>query len=110
MPYLRRWRLRRASNNLFWRHIEHGLKPEQDHAKGNQGKPVNLTEFPEKLCEFPPVSYKPRPFFLHTTLSRCNRSTPEEMCKEHHDTDYQQHVNYAAGNVKGQESKQPKND
>jgi hypothetical protein len=31
------------------------------------------------------------------------------MRYQHHDTDYQQHVNYAAGNVKGQESKQPKN-
>ena len=63
MPYLRCWRLRRAGNNLFWRHIEHALKPEQHHAKDNQGKPVNLTEFPEKLHEFPHVIYKQRPFF-----------------------------------------------
>jgi hypothetical protein len=94
---------------LFWRHIEHGLKPEQDHAKGNQGKPVNLTELPEKTPRIPARYLQVETIFLHTTLSRCGRSTPEEMCKEHHDTDYQQHVNYAAGNVKGQESKQPKN-
>jgi hypothetical protein len=30
------------------------------------------------------------------------------MCQEHHDTDNQQYVNDAAGNVKGQESKQPR--
>jgi hypothetical protein len=82
MPYLRCWRLRRATNNLFWRHIEHGLKPEQHHAKGNQAKPVNLTEFPEKSRELPPVSYKQRPFFcvqrFHDVaalrLKKCARS------------------------------------
>ena len=30
------------------------------------------------------------------------------MCEEHHDSDYQQHVNGAAISVKGQESKQPR--
>jgi len=30
------------------------------------------------------------------------------MCEEHHDSDYQQHVNGAAIRVKGQESKQPR--
>jgi hypothetical protein len=82
MPYLRCWRLGRAGNNLFWRHMEHGLKPEQDHAKVNQGKPVNFTELPEKLRELPPVSYKQRPFFcmqrLHDVaalpLKKCARS------------------------------------
>ena len=69
MPYLRCWRLRRAGNNLFWRHIEHGLKPEQDRAQDNQGKPVNLTELLEKLRELPPVSYKQRPFFAYTAFT-----------------------------------------
>jgi hypothetical protein len=32
------------------------------------------------------------------------------MQQKHHDTDYQQDMNEAAGNVKGQETKQPKND
>jgi hypothetical protein len=31
------------------------------------------------------------------------------MQEEHHDTDYEQDVNETAGNVKGQEPKQPKN-
>jgi hypothetical protein len=93
---------------VFWRHVDHGLKPEQHHCKNNQGKPVNLTELHENSCEPLLVRYKQRKFVTYTTLSGCGRSTPEEMCEEHHDTDYQQHVNYAAGNVKGQESKQPK--
>jgi hypothetical protein len=37
-------------------------------------------------------------------------SAPEEMQDEHHDTDYQQYVNDASGNVKGKEPKQPEND
>jgi hypothetical protein len=64
-----------ATPAVFWRHIEHALKPEQHHAKDNQGKPVNLTEFP-------PVSYKQRPFFriqrFHDVatlpLKKCARS------------------------------------
>jgi hypothetical protein len=92
---------------LFWRHIEHGLKPEQDHAKGNQGKPVNLIQLPENSCES--LLDKSRKHFLHATLSGCGRSAPKQMQGEHHNTDHQQRVNDAAGNVKGQESKQPKN-
>jgi hypothetical protein len=37
-------------------------------------------------------------------------STPQDMENEHHDTDDQQDVNDAAGNVKGEKSKQPEND
>jgi hypothetical protein len=48
---------------LFWRHIEDGLKHEQDHARDNQGIPVHLTKMPEKLRELPPVGYKQRPLF-----------------------------------------------
>ena len=32
------------------------------------------------------------------------------MKDEHHDTDYEQDVNYARGDVKGEEPKQPEND
>jgi hypothetical protein len=49
-----------------------------------------------------------REHFLDPTLSGCGRSTPEEMQGEHHNTDNQQNVDDAAGNVEGQESKQPK--
>jgi hypothetical protein len=70
---------------------------------------VNLAELHENSGESLLVSCKQRTFCLYTTLSGCGRSAPEEMREEHHDTDHQQDVNYAAGNVKGQESKQPKN-
>ena len=43
-----------------------------------------------------------------TTHLGCG-STSEEVQEEHHYADYQQDVNEAAGNVKGQETKQPKN-
>jgi hypothetical protein len=42
---------RRADNNLFWRHIDHGLKHEQHHRKNDQGKSVYLTELHEHSCE-----------------------------------------------------------
>jgi hypothetical protein len=54
-------------------------------------------------------SLQAKNILLRPIPSGCGRSTPEEMRKEHHDADYQQHMNYAAGNVKCQESKQPKN-
>ena len=44
-----------------------------------------------------------------TRLSGCGRSASEEMQEQHHYPDYQHDVNEAAGNVKGQEPKQPKN-
>ena len=37
-------------------------------------------------------------------------STPQEMQDEHHDTDDQENVNDASGNVKGEEAQQPEND
>jgi hypothetical protein len=45
----------------------------------------------------------------HSSLSDCGRSTSEEVEEEHDYTDDQQDVNQTAGNMKGQESKQPKN-
>ena len=48
--------------------------------------------------------------FAWTSLSDCGRSTSDEMQEQHHDPDDQHDVNEAAGNVKGQEPKQPKND
>jgi hypothetical protein len=83
------------------------LKPEQHHPKNNQGKPVNLTELHEYSDESL-LAIRREHFVTYNGFSGCGRSTPEEMCEEHHDTDYQQHVNYATGNVKRQESKQPK--
>jgi hypothetical protein len=47
--------------------------------------------------------------FAWTSLSDCGRSASEEMQEQHHYPDYQHDVNQAAGNVKGQEPKQPKN-
>jgi hypothetical protein len=37
-------------------------------------------------------------------------TTSEEMHDEHHDTDYEQDVNDAGGNVKSEEPEQPEND
>jgi len=48
-------------------------------------------------------------FFASTSISGCGFSAPEEMQGEHHYTDYQQHVNQGTGNVKREETKQPKN-
>jgi hypothetical protein len=36
-------------------------------------------------------------------------STPEEMQNEHHDTDYQQNVNDAGGDMEGEKPCQPEN-
>lgn len=69
---------------------------------------IPSTELHENSCELLLVLYAENAL-LHTALSGGGRSAPEEMREEHHDTDYQQHMNYTAGNVKGQESKQPKN-
>ena len=44
-----------------------------------------------------------------TRLSGCGQSASEEMQEQQHYPDYQHDVNEAAGNVKGQEPKQPKN-
>jgi hypothetical protein len=94
----------RAGNQPFWRHIDHGLKPEQHKPKNNQGIPSCMRTPANSL-----LVHTSREDFVTYNVSGCGRSTPEEMCEEHHDPDDQQHVNYAAGNVKGQESKQPKN-
>jgi hypothetical protein len=67
-------------NDLFWRHIEHGLKPEQDHPKKNQGKPVNLTQLHENQGES--LLDGSRKHFLHRRfqdvavlpLKKCARS------------------------------------
>jgi hypothetical protein len=48
-------------------------------------------------------------FSASTSISGCGFSAPEEMQGQHHDTDYQQHVNQGTGNVKREETKQPKN-
>jgi ABC-type phosphate transport system ATPase subunit len=47
--------------------------------------------------------------FAWIGISGCGRSASEEMQEQHHYSDYQYDVNEAAGNVKGQEPKQPKN-
>jgi hypothetical protein len=47
--------------------------------------------------------------FVWIGISGCGRSASEEMQQQHHYSDYQHDVNKAAGNVKGQEPKQPKN-
>jgi hypothetical protein len=48
-------------------------------------------------------------FVTSTGISGCGFSAPEEMQGEHHYADYQQHVNHGTGNVKREETKQPKN-
>ena len=93
----------------FWRHIEHCLKDEREGPKNGRTTREHLpncTQTPANHC----LSMTNREGgFVGISLSDCACSTPEEMEQEHHYTDYQQNVDEAAGNVKGQESKQPKN-
>lgn len=44
------------------------------------------------------------------TCSDGGCSASQEMKHEHHDTDYEQDMNDASGDVKREESKQPEND
>jgi hypothetical protein len=85
------------------------LKAKQDNPEDSQGEPVNLTELHENSHESLLISHKERAFFTSTGISGCDFSASEEMQGQHHYTDYQQDVNQATGNVKGEETKQPKN-
>jgi hypothetical protein len=48
--------------------------------------------------------------FAPSSVSDSGGTASEEMHDEHHDTDYEQDVNDASGNVKGEEPEQPEND
>jgi hypothetical protein len=48
--------------------------------------------------------------FAPRVFSDSRGTASEEMHDEHHDADYEQDVNDAGGNVKGEEPEQPEND
>jgi hypothetical protein len=95
----------------LWRHKkEHCLKSEQECPENSQGNPLNPAELHTNSYESLSVTHKEKIPFVWASLLGCGRSTFEEMYEKHHNANYQQDVDEAAGNVKSQESKQPKND